>query len=249
MFYPPSPPVYVPTPVDSTPVYVAPSPPPVVVVREQRDDGFANGLRTAAVVAVVVTSPLWVPPLLNAFEEAAAEVAAQKGQAGYGDGDNTRDGEETLEGDVINYEEELSQTRDLMDELEAELAASPDALVTAIERPADGTYMGESAEDDDADQAVATSLTFSRDGEILGSGYDGIDGAYEINEGRWSANPGVRVAWIESYQDPPFEREFEGAPFEVALRGQVRPDGTILALWASSRGVGGTVELQPPNKQ
>lgn len=44
--------------------------------------------------------------------------------------------------------------------------------------------MGESAEDDDADQAVATSLTFLRDGEILGTGYDGIDGAYEINEGR-----------------------------------------------------------------
>ena len=61
-----------------------------------------------------------------------------------------------------------------------------------------------------------------------------------------SANPGVRVAWIESYQNPPFCREFEGAPFEVALRGQVRPDGIILAIWASSRGIGGTVELLPP---
>ena len=96
-------------------------------------------------------------------------------------------------------------------------------------------------------QLVKTSLTFSRDGEILGSGYDEVDGAYQINEGRWSAHsPGARVAWIESYQNPPFCREFEGAPFEVALRGQVRPDGTILAIWASSRGIGGTVELLPP---
>lgn len=82
---------------------------------------------------------------------------------------------------------------------------------------------------------------------ILGSGYDEVDGAYEINEGRWSArSSGARVAWIESYQIPPFCREFKGAPFEVALRGQVRPDGTILAIWASSRGIGGTVELLPP---
>ena len=96
-------------------------------------------------------------------------------------------------------------------------------------------------------QLVKTSLTFSRDGEVLSSGHDEVDGAYEINEGRWSArSPGARVAWIESYQNPPFCREFEGAPFEVALRGQVRPDGTILAIWASSRGIGGTVELLPP---
>jgi hypothetical protein len=39
---------------------------------------------------------------------------------------------------MVNFEEELSLTRDLMDELEAELAASPDALVAAIERPVDG---------------------------------------------------------------------------------------------------------------
>ena len=61
----------------------------------------------------------------------------------------------------------------------------------------------------------------------------------------------MRVAWVECYQNPPrcFCREFEGAPFEVALRGQVRADGTILGLWASSRGMGGSVELLPPNKQ
>ena len=40
--------------------------------------------------------------------------------------------------DVVNFEEEMSLTRDLMDELKAEIAASPDPLATAIERPADG---------------------------------------------------------------------------------------------------------------
>ena len=69
---------------------------------------------------------------------------------------------------------------------------------------------------------------------------------FTAREGALSRSPGARVAWIESYQNPPFCREFEGAPFEVALRGQVRPDGTILAIWASSRGIGGTVELLPP---
>ena len=38
----------------------------------------------------------------------------------------------------MNFEEEMSLTRDLMDELKAEIAASPDPLATAIERPADG---------------------------------------------------------------------------------------------------------------
>ena len=90
-------------------------------------------------------------------------------------------------------------------------------------------------------------LTRRRDSRLGLRAYDEVDGAYEINEGRWSAHsPGARVAWIESYQNPPFCREFEGAPFEVALRGQVRPDGIILAIWASSRGIGGTVELLPP---
>jgi hypothetical protein len=217
-------------------------------VRE-RSDAFADGLRTGAVVAVVVSSPLWVPPLVDAFKGGGDLYSADQAEYGGGDGGNARDGEVTLEGDEVDYAEELSLTRGLMEELEKELTASPDALATAIERPADGTYMGESAEDDGADQAIATSLTFSRDGEILGSGYDRIDGAYEIYEGRWSANPSVRVAWIESYQNPPFETEFEGHPFEVALRGQMQLDGTIVGLWASSRGVSGTVKLQPPKKQ
>ena len=142
------------------------------------------------------------------------------------------DGEEYAEG-AVDYERELGETRALMRELAAELAGAPDPLLATIERPADGDYVGESAEDDDGDQAVRTTLTFGRDGIVSGSGFDGVDGAYVVSYGRWA---GKRVAWIETYD--------EG--FTVVLRGQVRPDGGILALWASSRGVGGSVELRPP---
>lgn len=45
--------------------------------------------------------------------------------------------------------------------------------------------------------------------------------------------PGGRVAWIEEYDKG----------FEVALRGQIRADGTIRAMWASTVGVSGTVDL------
>lgn len=139
--------------------------------------------------------------------------------------------DEAEAGGGVDYARELRETRELMGELEAEHDIDP--LAAAIERPVDGTYTGDSAEDDAGDQAVLTRLTFHRDGTISGDGNDGVDGAYEISTGRWSDN---KVAWIEKYD--------EG--FTVALRGQVRPDGTILALWASSRGVGGTVELQRP---
>ena len=70
MFFPPSPPVYLPTPVDSAPVYVAPSPPPVVVdkrerdiylsylaylvvVREQRNDAYLSYLSYVVVVVPI----------------------------------------------------------------------------------------------------------------------------------------------------------------------------------------------------
>lgn len=83
-FYSPSPPIYAPTPVESA------APPPVVVVREKSDPyAFAKGV---AVVAVV-TSPLWVPPLLDAFKEGGSLYQTEYGD---GDGDNTRDDEETL---------------------------------------------------------------------------------------------------------------------------------------------------------
>lgn len=138
-------------------------------------------------------------------------------------------------GSAVSYEQELKETRALMRELEEEHAAS-DSLAAAIERPLDGKYEGESAEDDGGDQQVATNLTFHRDGTVSGKGDDAVDGPYSINEGRWSAQ---RVAWIETYD--------EG--FEVALRGQRRPDGSIMALWASSVGVAGSVELRAPQRR
>lgn len=138
-------------------------------------------------------------------------------------------------GGRVSYQQELKETRELMRELEREFAAS-DRLVAAIERPVDGKYEGESAEDDGGDQQVTTSLKFHHDGTLTGTGDDAVDGRYIINEGRWSAQ---RVAWIEKYE--------EG--FEVALRGQRRPDGSIRALWASSVGVAGSVELRAPQRQ
>ena len=91
----PSNPIYAPTPVDSDPVYKATTPPPVVVVRE-RSDAFADGLRTGAVVAVVVSSPLWVPPLVDAFKGGGDLYSADQAEYGGGDGGNARDGEVTL---------------------------------------------------------------------------------------------------------------------------------------------------------
>lgn len=146
------------------------------------------------------------------------------------------------------YERELAGTRSLMKELKAEYAKT-DPLVSAIQRPQSGRYEGRSAEDDDGDQGVVTHLTFRDDGTIDGWGVDAVDGGYVIKEGVWSINgqiptpadhgqiptPGIggRVAWVEKYD--------EG--FEVALRGQVRADGTIRAMWASTIGVSGSVDL------
>jgi len=103
--------------------------------------------------------------------------------------------------------------------------------------PLSGRYVGESAEDDDGDQPVSTHLTFDKDGRVTGYGFDDVDGPYLIKDGRWSTREGKlgggRVAWIEKYDDG----------FEVALRGQIRDDGVIRAMWASDRGVSGSVEL------
>jgi len=147
------------------------------------------------------------------------------------DDDDDEDGGEV-------FGRELAETRALMTELKAEFKQT-DPLVAAIQRPADGRYEGRSAEDDDGDQPVVTELTFLKDGTVQGWGADGVDGGYVVKDGVWSTASGeggavgARVAWIEAYD--------EG--FEVALRGQVRADGTIRAMWASSVGVSGSVEL------
>lgn len=151
------------------------------------------------------------------------------------------DGDEDEEGvykDDLKYRRELTDTRQLMRTLEAEFGQT-DPLVSSIQAPDSGKYLGDSAEDDDGDQSIMTHLNFEESGKISGWGRDGVDGLYTIKEGRWSSTEmgtgGARVAWIESYADG----------FEVALRGQVRKsDGAILGMWSSSRGVSGSVKLE-----
>lgn len=133
----------------------------------------------------------------------------------------------------VDYGTELEETRALMRELEAE--ASEDPLVAAIERPVDGTYTGFTAEDDDGDQDARTTLKFGKDGGVTGTGIDGVDGPYRIRTGRWSPVT-KRVAWLEEYDQG----------FTVALRGQLLPDGSIRAMWASSLDIGGSVTLEAP---
>jgi len=118
MFYPPpmyySPPsvVYIPSP--SPPIYApSPVPTPVPTPEEQSESATQTGvvvvstpyvLAEAVVVVAVITSPLWVPPLLRAFSEGGTVYSEDYGypanQAKYGDGDgdgyNTRDDEDTL---------------------------------------------------------------------------------------------------------------------------------------------------------
>jgi len=195
-------------------VYYAPPPPTTTVVVDPLGaasywDGVWSGRAEAFSVAALASH------VYMKVKEAGAET------------------EEEQEAEAVDFTAELRETRQLMRELKAELAGSNDPLADVIERPPDGTYVGESAEDDDGDQAVETTLIFGRDGAVTGEGHDGADGAYVVSEGQWS---GKRVAWLEQYD--------EG--FTVALRGQVRPDGTILALWASSRGIGGSAELCAP---
>lgn len=193
---------------------------PAVVYRSPTEAAYWNGVWTGRLEGVAVAA-VAAGAYLKARE--MIEGGDEWFENGGGGGE---------EDERIVFERELAETRTLMRELDREAKAT-DPLALAIDKPKDGEYTGESAEDDEGDQAVQTTLTFGRDGRITGEGYDGVDGAYTIREGRWSAK---RVAWIEEYH--------EG--FTVALRGQVRPDGTIVALWASSVGVGGSVSLEAP---
>lgn len=199
-------------------VYTAPSvfPPPSVT-----ETAFHNGLWAGRVESVAIAGGayyLYENHVKSALEDEGAEDAE--------DADKV-------------YEAELADTRALMQDLRAEHAKT-DPLVSAIQRPRTGRYEGRSAEDDDGDQGVVTHLNFCDDGTIDGWGEDGTDGRYIIKDGVWSTTggdetmqPGGRVAWIEKYD----------VGFEVALRGQIRADGTILAMWASTVGVSGSVEL------
>ena len=186
-----------------------------MVVRSETDEAFVNGL--------------WSGRL-----EAAAIVGLIAASGAGGLYNEREDEKDEWSDDYVN---ELAETRELIRELEEEEQKGNDPLVAAIQMPLSGRYVGETAEDDDGDQAVATHLQFDKDGRVTGWGNDDVDGMYVIKEGRWSTREGKiaggRVAWIEKYDDG----------FEVALRGQIRDDGVVRALWASDRGVKGSVEL------
>jgi len=194
------------------------SSPTLVVERTPRATAFTNGLWTGRLEALALVAGA-VYLRSNAGKE--TESGGSDGWVGGGEGGVH----------AVEYHVELAETRKLMATLEAEVA--DDALIAAIECPADGIYTGETAEDDGTQQSAETALTFTTDGRVAGKGCDGEDGAYRIREGRWSAK---RVAWIEEYEQG----------FKVALRGQLLPDGTIRAMWGSSRGIGGAVTLNPP---
>lgn len=203
-------------------------PQPTVVVGPRyvtaTDQAFMDGLWTGRVeAATIVAGAAYV------YHKATSSEAADSTE-GFGPW-----GSEAEAAEAVDYAHELRETRALLDELRKEHDGEDDELIAAIERPIDGVYTGESAEDDGGDQDVRTWLTFYRDGRIQGSGHDAADGDYLIREGRWSKK---RVAWIEQYDDG----------FAVALRGQVRPDGTIVGMWASSLGIGGSVSLSAPKK-
>ena len=124
------------------------------------------------------------------------------------------------------YAQELADVKALMRTLERDF----DASRAPVQRPVSGQYCGDSAEDDQGDQAVVSNLKFGADGSITGDGIDGVDGAYTLS-GRWA---GDRCAWIERYGDG----------FEVAVTGTVERSGGIFILFCSSRGISGSADLK-----
>ena len=129
-------------------------------------------------------------------------------------------------GGLALYAQELADVKSLMRTLEKDF----DASRAPVQRPVSGQYCGDSADDDQGDQAVVSNLKFGADGSITGDGIDGVDGAYTLS-GRWA---GDRCAWIERYGDG----------FEVAVTGTVERSGGIFILFCSSRGVSGSADLK-----
>ena len=129
-------------------------------------------------------------------------------------------------GGLALYAQELADVKSLMRTLEKDF----DASKAAVQRPVSGQYCGDSAEDDDGNQAVVSNLKFGADGSITGDGVDGVDGTYTL-AGRWA---GDRCAWIERYGDG----------FEVAVTGTVERSGDIFILFCSSRGISGSADLR-----
>ena len=129
-------------------------------------------------------------------------------------------------GGLALYAQELADVKSLMRTLERDF----DASKAAVQRPVSGQYCGDSAEDDQGNQAVVSNLKFGVDGSVTGDGVDGVDGTYTLS-GRWS---GSRCAWIERYRDG----------FEVAVTGTVERSGGIFILFCSSRGISGSADLR-----
>ena len=129
-------------------------------------------------------------------------------------------------GGLALYAQELADVKSLMRKLESDF----DPSRAPVQRPVSGQYCGDSAEDDEGDQAVVSNLEFGVDGSITGDGVDGVDGTYTL-AGRWS---GDRCAWIERYRDG----------FEVAVTGTVERNGDIFILFCSSRGISGSADLK-----
>lgn len=217
--------VYYDTPTYSydSPVYTSPSSASASVFPSSATDAaFHDGLTAARFEALTVAGVAYL-----VYSEHMADMDAD---------------EEDEQSAREVYDEELKATRRLMATLKEEHAQT-DPLVSAIQKPLSGTYEGFSAEDDGGDQGVMTHLTFREDGTVEGWGEDVEDGRYVIEDGVWSTSagatvdesvrPGGRVAWVEKYDKG----------FEVALRGQVLADGTIRAMWASTFGVAGSVDL------
>lgn len=216
--------VYYDAPVYDSSVYSAPTPTSASVFPPSATDAaFHDGLWSGRAEALTVGAlGLYLNHELNADRFTEADQDEDAAQI---------------------FEDELGATRNLMDELKAEHAKT-DPLVSKIQMPRSGTYHGLSAEDDGGDQGVMTHLSFKEDGTIEGWGEDAEDGRYAIEDGVWSTpggdgdamplQTGGRVAWVEKYD----------RGFQVALRGQVLADGTIRAMWASTFGVAGSVDLE-----
>ena len=79
-------------------------------------------------------------------------------------------------GGLALYAQELADVKSLMRTLEEDF----DASRAPVQRPVSGQYCGDSAEDDQGDQAVVSNLKFGADGSITGDGIDGVDGAYTL---------------------------------------------------------------------
>jgi len=137
------------------------------------------------------------------------------------------------------WEREKKRHEAMVEELKpspSDMSAQPSEMC-----PPSGEFWGSSEESDDGDQAVRSTISFDRSGNVRGRGIDGEDGPYTITQGVWGKRAGdkeheVTVGWIEKYS--------EG--FEVVVEGFYDTrTGKIEARFRSDRGVSGRFMLAP----